>query len=301
MNLLYMVILLLFCILILLIAKFVTGKRLFSSIIVFAFSVSIITAGILLDTLKPENAVNAMARVKSLLQTPLAKTNAFIEENFILDLIEIKDSVLLDAPAINQKPELPRGCEVTSLAMMLQYAGIHADKMMLAEQIKRDPTVYRKENGIVYFGHPNNGFVGDMYSFQNPGLGVYHRPIAELAEKYLPGSILDFTGSDFQEIKKHLSDGRPVWVITNTAFRHLEPNFFQTWQTPSGPIEITYKEHSVLITGYDANYVYFNDPLTGAKNKKAPIKDFEESWVQMGRQAITYLLDQPLADNASEL
>jgi hypothetical protein len=29
--------------------------------------------------------------------------------------------------------------------------------------------------------------------------------------------------------------------------------------------------------------------LTGEKNKKAPMHDFEESWVQMGRQAITYL------------
>lgn len=301
MNLLYTVILLLFCFLILLIAKFATGKRLVSSITVFVFSVAMITAGILLDTLKSKNAVNAMTHFKHLLETPIAKTNAFIEENFNLALIEVKESVLLDAPVINQKPELPRGCEVTSLAMMLQYAGIEADKMKLAEQIKKDPTAYRKENGIVYFGHPNNGFVGDMYSFQNPGLGVYHRPIAELAEQYLPGAIRDFTGSDFEEIKKHLSDGRPVWVITNTAYRHLGTSLFQTWQTPSGPIDITYKEHSVLITGYDANYIYFNDPLTGTKNKKAPIKDFEESWVQMGRQAITYLHTHPLADNASEV
>lgn len=301
MNLLYMVILLLFLILILLIAKFITGKRLISSISVVFFSIAMVTAGILLDNIRNENTANAMARFKQLLQTPVVKTNAFIEEHFHLALIEIKDSVLLDIPVISQKPELPRGCEVTSLAMMLQSAGVQVDKMVLAEQIRKDPTAYRKENGTVYFGHPNNGFVGDMYSFQNPGLGVYHRPIAELAEKYLPGLIHDFTGSDFEEIKKHLSDDRPVWVIINTAYRHLEPSYFQRWQTPSGPIDITYKEHSVLITGYDANYVYFNDPLTGVKNKKAPIKEFEESWVQMGRQAITYLQDHPLADNASEV
>ena len=290
MNLLYMVIVLLFCILILLIAKLVTGKRLISSITVFVFSAALISAGIFFDAFKAEGGVaNAMTRFKNLLQMPVAETNAFIGEEFNLATITVKDSVLLDAPVINQMPELPRGCEVTSLAMLLQYAGVQADKMVLAEQIKKDPTPYRKENGQVYFGHPNAGFVGDMYSYQNPGLGVYHRPIAQLAENYLPGKIRDFTGADFEEIKTHLSDGRAVWVIINTAYRHLEPSYFQTWQTPKGPIEITYKEHSVLITGYDANYVYFNDPLTGVKNKKAPIKDFEESWVQMGSQAITYL------------
>ncbi len=300
MNLLYMVIVLLFCILILLIAKLVTGKKLISSITVFVFSAALISAGIFLDAFKAEGGVvNAMTRFKNLIQAPAAKTNALAEFN--LTSLTVKDSVLLDAPVINQMPELPRGCEVTSLAMLLQYAGIQADKMVLAEQIKKDPTPYRKENGQVYFGHPNDGFVGDMYSYQNPGLGVYHRPIAQLAQNYLPGKIYDFTGADFEEIKRQLSDERAVWVIINTAYKHLEPSFFQTWQTPTGPIDITYKEHSVLITGYDANFVYFNDPLTGVKNKKAPIKEFEDSWVQMGRQAITYLHAHPLADNASEV
>lgn len=199
----------------------------------------------------------------------------------------IRESVLLDAPIINQLPELPRGCEVTSLAMLLQYADVDVDKMTLAKQINKDSTPYRSANGKIYYGHPNDGFIGDMYSLSSPGLGVYHKPIAALAEKYLPDSIVDFTGSDFEEIKKHLSNNQPVWVITNSTFKKLPESQFRTWHTPSGTVKITYSEHSVLITGYDETSIYFNDPLTGEKNKKAPIKDFEESWVQMGSQAIT--------------
>ncbi len=90
-----------------------------------------------------------------------------------------------------------------------------------------------------------------MYSFQNPGLGVYHKPIEELAEKYLPGNINDLTGVGFQELAIHLSDDRPVWVIINTTYKKLPAEYFQTWQTPSGAVDITYKEHSVLLTGYD--------------------------------------------------
>jgi uncharacterized protein YvpB len=204
---------------------------------------------------------------------------------------EIKPFVILDVPIIRQLPELPRGCEVTSLAMLLQDAGVQADKMTLAKQIKKDPTPFQKKNGKVYFGNPNDGFVGDMYSFKRPGLGVYHKPIKELAEKYLPNKIIDLTGSDFSDLQKHLSKGSPIWIITNSTFKKLPESTFREWETPSGPIKITYYEHSVVITGYDNDYIYFNDPLSGEKNKKAPKADFLEAWVQMGRQAIAYQLN----------
>ncbi len=206
----------------------------------------------------------------------------------VWSVVKIKDSVLIDAPVIEQLPELPRGCEVTSLAMLLEHAGVKADKMELAKEIKKDQTPFKYENGKVYFGNPYDGFVGDMYSYDHPGLGVYHGPVRELAEQYLPGKILDLTGAEFDVLKTALSSGHPVWVIINTAYKKLPEDYFQTWHTPSGTIQITYKEHSVLVTGYDDQYIYFNDPLTGIKNKKAPVRDFKEAWEQMGSQAITY-------------
>lgn len=204
-------------------------------------------------------------------------------------IVKIKGSVIIDAPLIKQYPELPRGCEVTSLAMLLQFAGENIDKMTLANEVKKDPTPYSVSGGKVYFGNPHDGFVGDMYNLQNPGLGVFHEPIRELAEQYLPGRIIDMTGSDFEKLKIPLSAEQPVWVIINTAYQKISEDLFQTWETPSGAVKVTSKEHSVLVTGYDDQFIYFNDPLTGIKNKTAPIQDFKEAWVQMGSQAITIL------------
>lgn len=204
-------------------------------------------------------------------------------------IVKIKGSVIIDAPLIKQYPELPRGCEVTSLAMLLQFAGENVDKMTLANEVKKDPTPYSVSGGKVYFGNPHDGFVGDMYSLKNPGLGVFHEPIRELAEQYLPGRIIDMTGSDFEKLKIPLSAEQPVWVIINTAYQKISEDLFQTWETPSGAVKVTSKEHSVLVTGYDDQFIYFNDPLTGIKNKTAPIQDFKEAWVQMGSQAITIL------------
>ncbi|MGW8787747.1 C39 family peptidase [Heyndrickxia sporothermodurans] len=203
-------------------------------------------------------------------------------------IVKIKDKVLLNIPVTSQFPELARGCEVTSLSMLLNSAGIKSDKMTLAKQIKKDPTPRKIINNNIYYGHPNDGFVGDIYTYSKPGLGVYVQPIIELANKYLPGKIINLTKSSFDELKIPLSNGQPIWVIINTQYKKLPDSYFTTWHTKKGAIRITSKEHSVLITGYDKNFIYFNDPLTGKKNKKAPINDFKEAWVQMGSQAITY-------------
>ena len=248
-----------------------------------------VSGAFIFENLPSVHVAKAVESVKVWIASPETETPPLPSEEPQVDIIPIKETVLLDAPVIWQMPELPRGCEVTSLAMLLQDGGIEVDKLTLAKEVKKNPAEYKLDNGKIYFGDPNEGFVGNMYTYTQPGLGVYHKPIAELAAKYLPGHVKDMTGTDFQELKTHLSDGRPVWVIINTQYKRIDESLFQTWYTPNGAVRVTVKEHSVLLTGYDQEYVYFNDPLTNVKNKKAPMHDFEDAWVQMGRQAITYL------------
>lgn len=164
----------------------------------------------------------------------------------------------LNIPLIRQQPELGRGCEMTSLAMLLQSAGKPVSKMTLAKRIRK---VHYIQNGL--HGNPNEGFVGDMYTFKKAGYGVYHKPLTELARRYLPNQIEDQTGKPFVSILDHLRKGIPVVVITNTSFKPLPKESFISWQTRKGDVKITFHEHAVLITGFTGDKIYINNPLGG--------------------------------------
>ncbi|MBU9711204.1 C39 family peptidase [Evansella tamaricis] len=190
---------------------------------------------------------------------------------------------ILEVPFLEQMPELPRGCEVTSLSMLLQHAGINVDKMQLAEDIIKVPFFKNDLNG-----HLNDGFVGDMYSFETDGLGVYLPPIQKLAESYLPQRILPLSGCKIDDIFKSMMEGYPVWVITNDTFDLLDADQFQTWNTRLGELKITYRMHSVVVVGFDKNDIYVHDPLYHKPARAISRERFEKAWIQMGRQALTY-------------
>ena len=195
------------------------------------------------------------------------------------------ESRIENVPLILQNPELPRGCEVTSLAMLLNYKGVAVSKMTLAEQVAHDPTPLTRKNGQTFYGNPNKGFVGDMRNLSNNGFGVYHKPIHDLLQEYFPQSSLDLTGADFEDLLHFISNGTPVWVITNATYVPRPPSDFRTWFHDEGQITTTNWLHSVLMTGYDELYIYFNDPL--GRVSYAEIENFKTAWEQMGRQAVT--------------
>lgn len=186
----------------------------------------------------------------------------------------------LDVPLLNQldAPQLYNGCEVTSLAMILLYAGYDVTKNDLADQIATVPLNY--DNGL--HGDPNEGFVGDMPN--GPGLGVYHGPVMDVAKQVAGDKAVDMTGKSVENaIYQPLDNGNPVWIITTA---NLAPvNDMETWDTPNGEVDITYSVHSVAVTGYTEDTVFINNPY-GQKDQEVDRENFEKAWEQLGSQAI---------------
>ena len=225
----------------------------------------------------------AFAKKHSYADIYYRKSNKFVWNNHE----KIENKTIMGVGHIKQLPELKRGCEVTSLAMLLNYKGYKTDKLVLAKAIKKDTTPYNEIDGKKYYGNPNNGFVGDIYDYSKKGLGVYHKPVFALLSDYAGNDSLDLTGCEFEDLYYFINKNSPVWVIINTKYDELPQKNFEKWITPDGEITVTYNEHSVLIVGYDDKYVYINDPLSEYGYTKKEKTRFIKGWKQMGRQALT--------------
>lgn len=213
------------------------------------------------------------------------KSNSFIWDSEY----KIKNQhIIQNVPRIGQYPELFRGCEVTSLAMLLNYKGINVDKLELAKNINKEPFVFEL-NSVAYNGNPHQGFVGDIFSRENKGYGVYNEPVFSLMQNYINGKALNLTGANFNDLYYYISKGSPIWIIINTRFEPLPSSEFEYLNTTRGKVPITYREHSVLVIGYDTEYIYYNDPMYPEQIQKKPKQNFIKAWEQMGKQAITYV------------
>lgn len=200
---------------------------------------------------------------------------------------EIKPAAMLSAPMIKQYPELPRGCEITSLTMLLHFYGYDMDKTDLLPEMLWDETPIRwDKNGISYWGHPNTGFVGDI-TLNSSGFGIYHAALFPLLEQYIPTAI-DLTERPFSDLEAQVSQGIPVVVWTTLHYRTPRADQWVEWDTPIGPIRTTHLEHAVLLVGYDEDYVYVNDPYIGKPGDKIDKQQFIKTWELMGKQALSY-------------
>ena len=197
-----------------------------------------------------------------------------------VDWMTMKQEQRLDVPLENQMPDLPNGCEVTSLSMLMNYYGIKVNKNELAENIQH---VDFFTDGGKYRGNPNQGFVGHM-SIANAGWCVYNGPLYNVARKYTT-HIKNITGSDFLSLLKLVSIGHPVLIITTTTFNRV--NDMQTWDTNTGKVNVTPSSHACVITGYSKpkKVVYVNNPY-GYKNQPVNWKNLQASYNQQGRQAL---------------
>lgn len=197
-----------------------------------------------------------------------------------VDWMTMKQEQKLDVPLENQMPDLPNGCEVTSLSMLMNYYGIKVNKNELAENIQH---VDFFTDGGKYRGNPNQGFVGHM-SIANAGWCVYNGPLYNVARKYTT-HIENITGNDFLSLLKLVSNGHPVLIITTTTFNRV--NDMQTWDTNTGKVNVTPSSHACVITGYSKpkKVVYVNNPY-GYKNQPVNWKNLQASYNQQGRQAL---------------
>lgn len=166
-----------------------------------------------------------------------------------------------------QTPELPTGCEITALTMLLHYSGLTVDKTTLARDYL--PTTVWKttvgKDGKTYGPDLNRYFVGDPFSYD--GLICGTEAIVTAANRYLQDAesrlrAKDVTGLSFDELYRRVSQDQPVlvWVTIEMADRWET----QGWYTTDGTwVEWSQNDHGAVLTGYTKDTVTICDPISG--------------------------------------
>lgn len=235
-------------------------------------SVSLLAAGSIYWLTTPSS--NETAQQKQEDQKPPAKKKS-----------NEANEMILDVPLANQfdEPALENGCEVTALSMLLNYYGFETTKNLLANELTYVPVF--NEDGT--HGDPNEGFVGDI-SGGDWAMGVYVAPIAALAQKVVHTSYHAQAKKEasLADIKEALNEEKPVWTIVTIEFEVPDETDFMTWTTQNGEVSVTPLVHACVVTGYDKEMIYVNDPY-GEKNRAVPIDDFTEIFEAMGGQMLT--------------
>lgn len=207
-----------------------------------------------------------------------------ISDSINLPLNKMPESYeILNIPIISQFPELPTGCEITSITMLLNWYGINVTKTQLADAVDKYSIPSSNLNGISFGPDPNEGFIGNPYD--NHSYGMYNKAAEKLADKFSSNNSLNISNYDLNYLLSTVDSGRPVIAWVTIGFS--EPYVGSEWLTDNND-KITWMapEHSVLIIGYNKNNVIILDPYDG-KRKEINKNLFQTRYIQMGKQAIT--------------
>lgn len=197
-------------------------------------------------------------------------------------------TMIKDFECILQNPELPTGCELTALDMVLNYYGCGIDKVALARNylpMIKSGIIYNNEN-IEDIYDANNYFIGDPET--TGGFVAGTGAIMTAANSYLSaiGSELtakDITGQDFDQLYKYVENKIPVVVwVTIAMVDRPQPNILYVFD--GSYVEWTTQDHGAVLIGYSDDTVIIADPISGIYEFDK--KQFESVYASRGYRGV---------------
>lgn len=186
---------------------------------------------------------------------------------------------LADFKVISQLPELPTGCEVTSLTMVLNHLGINADKLDIA-----DNYLTKGEYGVT---DPRKAFVGNPRTEEN-SRGCYAPVLVEAANKYLSAkgsgkTAKDISGGDLEKLFPYIDKGIPVivWGIMDCQ----KSEVVSIGEADGQTLNWVRPEHCMVLVGYSDTEITEADPYYGAI-KTYTREQFKSGYNDLFKQAI---------------
>lgn len=206
------------------------------------------------------------------------------------DRVALKDNmdythysmVKLSIENIQQMPELPTGCEITSLTTVINYLDpdTKADKLNLADNFLKQGEVGKTDPDEAFIGNPRN----------RRSFGANAPVLVDAAQNYYstidyPRSVENLTGTECEDLLKYVISGYPVIVWATIGMSDTYKSV--TWTVNGKDISWDANFHCLVLVGFnrDENVYYFADPLQkGISVYNADL--FKDRYDKIGKQAI---------------
>lgn len=210
-------------------------------------------------------------------------------ENIFFETSNPEASDGISVPLLLQNPELPNGCEITSLTSILNYYGEEVSKMTMVSHFLPMKKIVSKD-GVRYGPNPNEFYVGYPGDNSN-AFYAYAKPIVSSANNYLnehkiERQAYDFTGTSTDQLKEFLNKGIPVLTWVTIDWAAPKTNEALAWIVEgTGEKHVPYINlHAVVLIGMDEENAYIMNPLKGYES--IPIGTFNESFKNLGSKAV---------------
>ena len=200
----------------------------------------------------------------------------------LYNIDNLPDSAYLDVQFISQLPELPTGCEITSLTEVLNYLGFEIDKETLANN-------YLEYDYDVRPGVFMEYFYGSPYDPN--ACGCFAPALITVANKYLKDMDSSYRAynisySEISDLFAQVASGNPVIVWTSLDYSTRNIEYQTVYVSSDETFDWPLNKHCVALIGYDLNKntVTFADPTYGIVSHS--IDDFTYYYGKFYSQAI---------------
>lgn len=190
--------------------------------------------------------------------------------------------IVLDVKNIPQNPELPTGCEITSLAIVINYLNpeTECDKLNLADNFLKQSDIGKTDPDEAFIGNPRNA----------KSFGANAPVLVDAAQNYyatvdLPRQVENLTGKEIEELLPCIISGYPVivWGTINMADTKISTK----WIVDGKEVLWHSNFHCLVLIGFDVeqNVYYFADPLNDGITAY-DMDVFKDRYDKIGKQAI---------------
>lgn len=200
-----------------------------------------------------------------------------------------RDEQELDVPVVMQNPELPHGCEITSLTAVLNYYGLDVTKLEMADNYLPKQKI-KTVDGQRFGPNPAQAFAGNPRDKAH-GMYVFAPPIVKAAEAVIADKKADLrvtnkSGASQDEILQLVREGVPVvtWVTLDLSKPKTKLDKGWIYEGEKVQYEAFMNLHAVVLTGHLGDKVVVMDPLKGFVTYN--VDQFFKSYRELGEQAV---------------